>query len=311
MYRNEFEKDIRGLDKSASIITIDDELYDLKKRIDNYREWLVHEIGGLKTGISSKDMEEEARRFLSTLIELHNVKQVNERDLVKKIEPQAFLFGNVFEEIRRVMDEIEPISPYDIPVLYDVNNEYSGRTDYVRHNGGSLQRLRESDVLVDSIHLPRSKNGFTPSLYVRELIDTQVKTSKGSIKDFNNDYVASNFFEYLSTGDDRLKNRIYKYIILTSISDHIEYLRSVKTYKDQELLKEHAEKSSATVSSGLKTFNLIEVFNDSDILGRRAILDDMQDVFDAKVSMDDILKKHDISMETGQKVLSKKIEKKQ
>ncbi len=309
MYYTDYEKHLRGLDRETEIVEVDSELLEIKKMIDSYKDYLLsYNMGGFKSNLSSKEIEERAKSFLDSMVRLHDVKHISERDLLDKLAPQTFLFGNVFEEMNRVFNETEYVSPYEVPVLYDLSNNLGSSTTYVRPNGGGLDRLKHDSVLVDSIHLPRTKNSYSEHLYVRELMDEQIKTLRNSVKDINNDEVACLFFEYLSLGDDELKNRIFKSNLLNQISSNIEYLRSIKDYKDKEHIMYHIEKSSASIVSALKVLDLIERFNNGDMLTRQAILNDMQAVLDSSSTIDDLLEKHFITKENGQKILVKKIE---
>ena len=309
MYYNDYEKHIRGLDRETEIVELDSDLLEIKKMIDAYKDYLLsYNMGEFKTNLSSKEIEERAKSFLDSLVRLHDIKQISERDISEKLAPQSFLFGNVFEEMLRVFDETEYVSPYRIPVLYDLSGNFDSRTNYVRTNGGGLSRVRNTDVLIDSIHLPRNKNSYSTHLYVGELMDEQVKTKRGSVGDYNNDEVLRIFFEYLSLGDSELNNRIFKSKLFGDISSNIQYLETIKNYKDKDQIRHHMEKSSARIVSSFKALDLIELFNNSDMIERQAILDDIQSVLDGSSAIDDLLEKHAITKEKGQKLLVKKIE---
>ena len=294
MYYKNHDKDIRGLDKDTEIVELDSDLIELKTQIDEELSKLAEEIKSLKTGLSSLDIQRKGKQFLSSTIDLHDVKKINERTLGSKLNPNASMFGNMYEEIERVYKEAPVTSPFNIPVLHDHMGTYSGRTEYVQ--------AKTNEILVDSIHLPRNKNEYSPQIYVRELIDQQIRTTKGAIQDINNQDIVSFFFEYLSLDTD-LKTKIYKYVILTNLSSNIDYLLSIQGYTDIDSIKDHIQRSSTKIISTLKVFDLIDLFNYSDMISQRDILDEMQMVLDGMKPLEEVLEKHSINPKRGMFVL--------
>ena len=302
MYYKEHNKDVRGLDRDTEVVELNKELLQLKALIDEKKDQLIGEIGELKTGLSTVDIQRKGRDILSSYVDLVGVKKVNERELGSKLSPDASMFGNMYDEMSRFYREAELSSPYSIPVEYDRSGSYYGRVECVQPNPDKADEL-----LVDSIHLPRNKNEYLPQVYIRELVDLQVRTTKGAVQDVNNQDIVGLFYEYLSLSNDELKNKIYKYVVYTSLSDNIDYLLHISGYTDFNSIKDHIQKCSTKIISALKVFDLIDLFNWTDMIGQMEILDDMQMVIDGVHSLEDVLDKYNITQKRGMFVLKSNI----
>ena len=294
MYYKNHDKNIRELNKDTEIVELDSDLIELKAQIDEELSELAEDIKTLKTGLSSLDIQREGKNFLSSIIDLHDVKRIDERSLGSKLNPDASMFGNMYEEMGRLYNEAPVTSSYNIPVFYDHISTYNGKTEYVQASSDEL--------LIDSIHLPRNKNEYSSQIYIRELIDQQIRTTKGAVQDINNQDIVSLFFEYLSLETD-FKSKIYKYVILSNLSSNIEYLLSIQGYIDTDSIKEHLKRSSTKIISTLKVFDLIDLFNYSDMISQREILDEMQMVLDGMKPLEEVLEKHSINPKRGMFVL--------
>lgn len=128
---------------------------------------------------------------------------------------------------------------------------------------------------------------FSPGIYIHEIVHSQLGSTNYSIENYLNYEVLPIFFDMLFTlqeGENLKKlNEMYRLKILSSA------LQKIQSCSLTDFAK---TKVSMIISSILKAFMLFNLYIDTD--DKQKMLFDMQDIFDGKYSVEEMLSRNNI-----------------
>ncbi len=227
-----------------------------------------------------RDSLYDAKQFLDYYYNLHNVPYL----FFKKI-------GNI--NFHTIINR----HPYKLPIIPTISDEtiFDGATiEEITHG-------KKPKVIFRGIELNKVVTECSSATYVHELTHTQVDSIKGSIRNYYNAEILSIFnelFHYMILGgDERLlrltdSRRVCELNLI--FEDLINFRNGTSSMTRDELLED-----SKYAVSILKAYNLFITFYYSNEKIKNEILDDIQCVFDGYLTLEEMLKKYEVTLESS------------
>ena len=232
----------------------------------------------------------EGKKFLTSHFTLHNIKYCSEKDL------ESFCFEeHTEEEIRNYFQNMPKISPFKLPIIPcgdALDSQVLENVFFV----GDCELLNQLEIIFSGIILEKKTTLFTPHNYVHEIVHTQLDSGKGAVRYSYNQDVLSVFLGLVSIFDKQDTNllqdamqeyyrRISLYIV--GLCDYLENESSVLSASDYE-------EYSKYIISTLKGLRMFREYQKNPKL-RKYILQCVQNVFNHRVPLEDVLNFCDIS----------------
>lgn len=264
----------RGLIANPSIINPSDKLIETLKLYETlpiaHKNYEVHTM-------TIEDALFDAQKFLMYYYKLHKVPSVS----IHKLLGHQIHIGRT-------------VNPLKLPVnLVPSDDIFSGSVTEIITN-------RNPHIIFSGINLNGQTTEQTSSSYVHEITHTQLDRLKGSIQEYYNMEVLSIFNELFHASildnDERIlrlndSRRIYEMSITA-----------------QELRDYHAGKSPMSrdelldcckyLISDLKAYQLFAIFYSASDTLKNEILDDIQSIFDGFMTVEELLNKYEVSLES-------------
>lgn len=249
--------------------------------------------------IKPKLILRDCRTFLREKLVLHRIPYADEKILKDKIDGK--IIRNERDLVRLYNSIGYQIDPFDLPVKFEAQPYYYGNVSLLVNLSDDEEFLKKMKIFFKSIELSNKTNCMTGVCYVHEIMHTQVESIKGIVEDFYNGELLSIFMELLYADEKdkdlfglSIKNRIdlffyefyswYLYINNNEgkNSDRFRYLISCKY-----------------IVSSLKAFHLYSRYLEESEIGKSNILWMIQNVISGITSLEEMLKKLDISYENS------------
>ena len=264
----------RGLIANPSIINPSDKLIETLKLYETlpiaHKNYEVHTM-------TIEDALYDAQKFLMYYYKLHKVPSVS----IHKLLGHQIHIGRT-------------VNPLKLPVnLVPSDDIFSGSVTEIITN-------RNPHIIFSGINLNGQTTEQTSSSYVHEITHTQLDRLKGSIREYYNMEVLSIFNELFHASildnDERIlrlndSRRIYEMSITA-----------------QELRDHHDGKSSMSrdelldcckyLISDLKAYQLFAIFYSASDTLKNEILDDIQSIFDGFMTVEELLNKYEVTLES-------------
>lgn len=264
----------RGLIATPSIINPSDKLIETLKLYETlpiaHKNYEVHTM-------TIEDALYDAQKFLMYYYKLHKVPSVS----IHK------LFGHQIHIGRT-------INPLKLPVnLVPGDDIFSGSVTEIITN-------RKPHIIFSAINLNGQITEQTSSSYVHEITHTQLDRLKGSTQEYYNMEVLSIFNELFHASildnDERIlrlndSRRIYE----MSIS-----AQELRNHHDGKSLMSRDELLDCCkyLISDLKAYKLFAIFYSANDTIKNEILDDIQSIFDGFMTVEELLAKYEITLES-------------
>lgn len=268
----------RGYTPNPSIFIPSDNLITLGSRLQSL------DIAAKEYGVYRMSLEDaliDAKKFLDYYFKLHKVPYLFYKKIFNKNIPSVI-----------------PRHPYNLPL---VENE----EDALIFDGAVIEELTRSSrpmVLFKGIELSKTTTECTSATYVHEVTHTQLDSVKGSIREYHNAEVLSMFvevFHYMILGNDERLLRLFDSRRICELNlileDLLEYRNGSSKKEKDELLED-----SKYAISILKAYNLFTTFYYASESIRNEILDDIQCIFDGYLSLEEMLTKYEVTLESSQ-----------
>ena len=269
----------RGLNSNPKIYIPDDSLLALLQELQELpianKEYTVHQM-------KIEDALYDAQTFLRYYYKLRKVPYLH----------MSKVLGFNFHLIREV-------NPLKLPItLVPTDDIFSGSVTEILTKESS----RKPHIIFRGINLSKTITEQTSASYIHEITHTQVDRLKGAIKEYYNLEVLSIFNELFHASvldkDEFLlrlndSRRIHEMSVIAQ--ELKEYSQGLTTMSREELLD-----CCKYLISGLKAYNLFITFYYADDYLKNEILDDIQAVFNGYSTIEEILYKHRITLETSQ-----------
>ena len=264
----------RGLIANPSIINPSDRLIETLKLYETlpvaHKNYEVHTM-------TIEDALYDAQKFLMYYYKLHKVPSVS---IYKLLGHQIHLGRTV--------------NPLKLPVnLVQGDDIFSGSVTEIITN-------RNPHIIFSEINLNGQTTEQTSSSYVHEITHTQLDRLKGSIQEYYNMEVLSIFNELFHASildnDERIlrlndSRRIYE----MSIS-----AQELRDHHDGKSLMSRDELLDCCkyLISDLKAYKLFAIFYSANDTIKNEILDDIQSIFDGFMTVEELLAKYEITLES-------------
>lgn len=268
----------RGYTPNPKIFTPDEQLMELGEKLLNL------EIATTEYGVHRMTLDEaliDSKRFLDYYFKLHKVPYLCYPSLLGKKIPLIF-----------------KKHPYDLPL-------FETEEDALIFDGAVIEELTNSSrpkVLFRGIELSKTTTECTSATYVHEITHTQLDSVKGSIKEYYNAEILSMFaetFHYMEIDKGERLLRLFDSRRISELNlileDLIEYKNNSSTKEKDELLED-----SKYAISILKAYNLFITFYYENENIKNEILDDIQCIFDGYLTLEEMLSKYEVTLESSQ-----------
>lgn len=244
---------------------------------------------------SLQEVKKESADFMNNTFKLHNLLHTTSEEINASLEKRII---NSEEDILEVFNSLGyEIDPYSLPiVLLDKNWEYGAISTPIIHLKDKALLLRENTVY-SHIVLSRQITNFTGKFITHEITHSQIDSNKRVVKYYQNYEVIPIFIELIHAFLADNKNITSASIILR-LNSLLEKIIYFERKTNNEITEFDVEQSVYLIST-LKVLNLYEIFIDSPSTKKQAIINQIQNIFDGKITVEELLEKENISMEKG------------
>lgn len=268
----------RGYKKNPKIYTPSNKMLELVRTLEEL------DIAKKEYGVYRMTLEDslyDAKSFLNYYYKLHKIPYL----FYKKIfnHPVPFI-------IKR--------KPYNLPLVKSSSDELVFDGSVIEE----ITRTSNPRVLFKGIELNSEITECTSATYVHEITHTQLDSVKGSIRNYYNAEVLSMFnelFHYMVLGgEERLLrlNDSRRICELNLILEDLTEYKNGTSKKDRDNLLE----DSKYAVSIIKAYNLFITFFYANENIRNEILDDIQCIFDGYLTLEEMLAKYEVTLESSQ-----------
>lgn len=288
VYDKALEMDFKifGYETGNEIIIYDNFLKDVERIVGSKSI----NINFGKPILTKNGIIKKAKRFLDNNFDLHDINYItsNISANISLVKEMGLLSDE--EIIEQLKKETKIISPYQIPI------KYSWKTE--------IKKKRFTDlILFYYIFLEKYMNQMTVPAYIHEIIHSQLLSQKGSIKNYLNRELLSIFLEQVSSIDN---NDLLKNIKLLRCE---ELLECINTLKAPNISLDKKLEASVYIESIIKTQNLFEKYIHFGTQGKEKLLQYIQNIFDGKETVEDLLTRYNITFENSKdtKIIKKQL----
>lgn len=275
----------RDLESIGITYELNEELWQLYYYLQDILEQkkeIINNIS-LDNSINFNDVKDDVRKFYEQYFELKKIiyspSKLSLYNFIKKIQ------------INKLSKNINLVSPFDLPITNIEKNQNEIAIDgFVSLDNIFIKN--QNYVLVHNISIV--KNCVSREIYSHEIAHTQAKCSNKTI-DYLDDEVLPIFLEILAS--DNFNNVTMKYIRLNELFKNLTFLMKKKYIDDEIVIYQKIDKVKY-IESTLKAFSLYYKFkNDSLSSNRFRIIDNINDVFNNKITVQTLLKNNNITSE--------------
>ena len=273
------EIELRGCNPNPQILAPSEELVDIAILINEIQNNIIE----LPRERFRKVLK-SSRDFLNSIYDLHYV-------------PFEFYEENFFIKLQIAGDA----DPFRLPIkrIKDESDFYGCLREFITFDDGPKITYRH-------IELPKRATKLTSLSYTHEITHTQLNNMRGLIQNYFNTEVLSIFNELLHayhTNDQESLLRVHDEHRLLELAHCILDLEMFRG-TDYKEMKSYLLEGSCYCESTLKAYNMFirYYFGNSNI--RKELISGVQSVIDGDITLEDELKKLDISYENSQDIKS-------
>lgn len=273
----------RDLETIGATYELNEELWQLYYYLQDILEQkkeIINNIS-LESNINFDIIKNDVKNFYDQYFELKKIiyypSKLSLYNFIKKYQ------------INKISKNIKLISPFDLPItnIEKKQNEFA-IDGFVSLNKVSIKN--QNYVLVHNISI--AKTCVSREIYSHEIAHTQVKCSSKTI-DYLDDEVLPIFLEILASYN--FNNITMKYIRLSELFKNLTFIIK-KKYIDDELVIYQKIDKIKYIESTLKAYSLYYKFiNDSLSSNRFRIIDNINDVFNNKITVQKLLQNNNIT----------------
>lgn len=244
---------------------------------------------------SLQEVKKESADFMNNTFKLHNLLHTSSEEINEALEKRII---NSEEDSLEVFNSLGyEIEPYSLPiVLVDENWEYGAISTPIIHLKDKSILFREK-TMHSHIILSRQITNFTGKFITHEITHSQIDSNKRVVKYYQNYEAIPIFVELIHKFlvDDENMTNASLMLRLNSLLEKIIYFEKKSS---KETTESDIEQSVYLIST-LKALNLYEIFINSPSTKKQAIINQIQNIFDGKITVEELLEKENISMEKG------------
>ena len=261
------------------------------------RSLVIPEIIMPNSSLMKTLCELENSEIASTHYKVHKLEKEEAISRVKNFFDSNFKLHSVltskeFKVCGKSLLFIHPTNPYKIPLTYiDSKDIFTG----------SLYEYfppYSDKIIFQTIYLNRIITELTSATYVHELTHTQIDSLSGCLSNYYDAELLSIFLELVhSHSIDQTENLLRindsrRILEMLTVSERL--LSTPRT--QEEILFEDFK----YLNSGLKAYNLFYLYYYGTTELKKEILDSVNEVFKGNITLEDLLKKYEITYENSQ-----------
>lgn len=289
---------IHGYETDVEPIEIDEDLKDIVKFL---KKELVLDIykGNKSVGKSIRD----SKKFLCSLLKLHNVKSMSTDRLIKRYDDK---YANGWSMAMAMNKEIKEINPFRLK-KYFINKDNSPLNSSINESlliCDDPEYLIHAPIIFDSITLNTSVPEITGCCYVHEIMHSQLDSIKGSVENYLNSEVISIFMELLTAYNNDPKGQLFSYLVnlrMCELYKSLVLYNSVNEDFDSVNRNEKLIQSKYIVSF-LEALNLFDLYQYGNNIERKHIIKSIQRVMDGKRCLEEQLESFEIDFDNSKNI---------
>lgn len=285
----------------------------VSKPEDTKMSSIIEKIGDVPTTelktieISKDELIEQGKKFYNKYFTVHNIKFLDQNNI-----DQSKIIGTTGAEIaKKVNSLLVEKSPFDLPISFVEGEAMCGQIAKIIPTVDDAEYKKRVNISFSYIELGNQTDLRTYATYIHEIAHSQMECHKGYAKDYLNKEVITIFIEKLAaleidpTGEilRAQERRRYNYFKsnYNTLKKAEEIIRNDKTaltkFDEQALLGERI-----TVQSTLLATKLFDIYQHSNEQIKNRILRSIQDVFDGKLTVEELLNKHQVNLSNSQEI---------
>ncbi len=241
------------------------------------------------------------KRFFKTRFKLHKILVGNDKKIYKKLNNKTF---DSFEDVVKAYEATcALVSPFKIPVFYNhdelVEDGQIAEESYPAPLNINLieNELRKCKIIFKSIILKGTPTKLTPGTYIHEITHSQLNSVKGAIKKYYDSELLSIFLENVYFIEE-CEKEMFIINTLERIMSILNEIAYVKAYDKNEISKEQKYEffnSCKYLISTIKAYHLLSIYRDCDEFGKKHIISRIQEIFDGKYTLEELLTEFNIT----------------
>lgn len=270
---------ILGYELGNQITMIDDCLLKLEEDVQGID--LSRKIP--KEFCNKRRIIKNSKDFLENKFRLNDVKYINEdfASNLRFLVDFCFIDEDVFLE--RLNKETKLVSPFSLPISY---NDYSAL--FITFINDSLYNI--------GISLNKKEYKHKAISYIHEIGHSQLYTVKGSVLNYKLSEALPMFLELLFALFLDKTGAMLNYELKDRYDDVLFAIECIKDSKNEYDFNLHA---SSYVESSLVALRLFDLYINSNENIKNEIMNNIQNIFDAKITLDDMLNRYSINYENS------------
>lgn len=251
--------------------------------------------------------QKESENFMKRNFKLHKIYQSTESDFAAFVRENRSLDKTEFIEAYNKYGSL--IEPYLLPLNLVDEYFWFGYIYELGVNHAVEEFFTKTNLIFSRILISNIITNFTPSIITHEITHSQLDSVRGSIKSFYNTEVLPIFINMLHhLENDKSNLEVEKIIRFEEISREIIALMRYEL--DEERLKlSMAFNHTMHIESVLKAFYLLDVYVNSNKSIQFDIKDFIQNIFDGKNTLEELLEIYNINLEDSTEFFIKSVSK--
>ena len=199
------------------------------------------------------------------------------------------------ETIKKVHPKDIPIYLFDSPTLCGQFRPTFGELDIVTVKGRNDVPIKA----ISGIGVEKNTSKVAGSFYNNQIAHAEIDTIDGSVLNFLDKDVVPIFFEQLTA---YLRNpEVYILVRNARLLDLAENIKDLHIFNKDSYLK--VLDNYKNILSTLKAFNLLDTYLSSNESTKKEIMNYIQSIFNAEITVDSLLSKFEIDIDSSEKSL--------
>lgn len=232
-------------------------------------------------------------KISENIINMH-FKSIDRKVLFLQEEEFNIIFKEYLPSIEEYIDIVnlkaQPIDIYQLPIIYSKGNSMEGDIKKIVIDTEKIELLKKYRLVFSRIELGNQIDYLSPSTHVHEVVHGLVERNKGSVRNYLNVEVLSNFMEKvaaLDMGEGLLK------VIETNRLAALKK-RELSLHSKEIFLEEDIENYQYLYSAFLAE-QLFTLYLEGNTFLRKQILKDISKVLEGNLVVEDLLVSKEIS----------------
>ena len=284
-----------GYKEGKMVVNVDNKLEEIKLLLDSVPVNAGIPLNSKITRNLKGEIKPKTVNFIKNNFKTHDILYISLNDVfnlnVNKLSEQ--------EQVNEIIKKTHLISPFDLPINYINGHSMYGVTQKFQFCYNVNQSVLDNpnkNILFYNISLGNLVGKLSPVCYVHEIGHTQLESIYGSVNNFHNSEVITILLEKISAYEI-LNNEVL--LNKCELMRFRDLLNNISNLKNTKLVNDNLIFSSVYVVSTLKAQQLFDIYLNSNNQIRTEMKKNIQCIFDGKCTVEDFLKKYDVTFESS------------